>query len=284
MNKIHHIYSNISVLFKQINTLWDTHNHDLVYISFGGKYNESHITFNYPENISQLKYVTNASYQLIPQFIRDRDTEHKILVIAVDNFSDLSTFEKNVTIINNVISRDENRIDVVLFDRECSHDDISGIVEFMAGQMVNREIKEAYCMISNYIKYRHPNLLEQEFEERVPEIIQRVLNQPPFHRYSACFYNWFGNSVYTYNIVYNYKKYLLYSYYSHVFPILDRNMSGLHLSCMNMAAIHSALTQPNVSSNQKTHFDNFLQNSVDITTFCTSYESIAEPMNKYYIY
>jgi hypothetical protein len=242
------------------------------------------MTFNYPENISNLKYVTNASYQLIPQFIRDRDTEHTILVIAVDNFSNLSTYEKNVTILKNVISRDENRIDVVLFDQECSYDDISTIVEFMAGQMVHRDIKESNCMISNYIKYSHPNLLEREFEERVPEIIQRALNQPRFNQYSACFYNWFGNSVYTYNIVYNYKKYLLYSYYSNVFPILDKNMNGLHLSCMNMASIHSALKLQNVYTNQKTHFDIFLQNSVDITTFCTSYESIADPMVKYYVY
>jgi hypothetical protein len=282
--KLIYIKQSIYQLKHRIQLLLDTQTYDMVYVSFGGKYNESHLSFNYPEKISNLKYVTNASYQMIPQFLRDRDVEYKILSVTIDHFDNTDILQKNKQIIYNVISRDENQIDAIIFDHLCAYEDIANIVDFMTSQMVARDMNEKRYMICNYIKYHHPNLLEHEFEENVPKTIQRVLNNPTFHRYSTCFYNWFGNSVYTYNIIYNYKKYVLYSYYGNVFPILDRNLNGLHLSCMNMASIYSAVNNTGISPNQKGHFDDFLQNGIDITTYCASFESIAEPLTKYYAY
>jgi len=283
-NQIHRIKGRPAIMFDRIQTLWDTHQYDMVYLSFGGKINESHISFNYPLHMSGIKYVTNSSYQLIPQFIRDRDTEHKIIVIAVDDFREESQFVQNRNVINNIISRDGNHIDVILFDHICSIEEISQIVDYMADQMVTRKMNETKCMICNYIKYSHPNLHEGDFEDKVPETIQQTLNKMKYHRYSACFYNWFGYSVYTYNIVYNYKKYMLYSYYSNIFSVLEKKLNGIHLSCMNMASVYSVINGPNIHPNQKRHFDDFLKNSFDITTFCTSFESMAEPIATYYAY
>jgi hypothetical protein len=262
-----------------IQTLWEIYHYEILYVSLGGKFNESQLSFSFPQEIKQTKYTTNASYQLIPQFLRDRDIPQKTLIIALDDFSNAELLLKNQQIVGNTIGRQDAHMSVVLFNQVGSQVFITRFIKYIADQMAYWKMDPKKCMICNYIRFIRPNAHETIFESQLPTLIQEILNQTEYEQYSACFYNWFGYSIYTYNIIYNHKKYMFSLMHNELFIILNKSLQNTHLSCMNLDLVKECIDNEN--EHYFRPFVYFLKHSIDITTFCTSPDDIGLPMITY---
>jgi len=274
-----HTTDSITGFDEIIQSLWRTHNFDTLYVSLGGKFNEAQLSFNYPQEISRVNYTTNASYQLIPQFLRNRDVPQKTLIIALDDFSSPELLAKNQHIVGATISRQESHMSIVLFNYLGSQIFITKFAKYIVKQMCKWEMDPKKCMICNYIKFMRPNPHEIVFESQIPVLIQEVLNQTENEQYSACFYNWFGYSIYTYNIIYNYKTYIFSLLHSDLFVLLNKTLKNVHLSCMNMQLVQDRLS--GVDEYYKKPFFYLLKHSIDITTYCPLDDEIAVTMLAY---
>ena len=197
------------------NTLYETNNlqewletnketkYTDIYVSFGGKQNESFLYFNYPETVRSKKQETNSLYQMIPQFIRSNSRdEQKYLVIVVDRFI---KDDSNIRLIKNVISVPGiANMDVILYNYECKLKTLPSVVQEICKKAEMDQIDPSKLMICNYICFQTPNEFECSMEQKIPESIQSALNRTAFEDQ---FYQWYGYSIFTYNLIYPYKKY-----------------------------------------------------------------------------
>lgn len=235
--------------------------YDRVYVSIGGKINQKEQYFNYPDAVKNKVYSSNAGFQMIPAFLRN--SAEATLVIVVDHgFSDEHVFSRP-------------NLDVLLVNADVSLG-IKCIIQDIMGYVAGSKIPPAQFMICNFIRFSYPNVLEQALEESVPKKIQRYVGR--YAGYEDCFYQWYGYSIYTYNLVYQYRRYDLTRclHASQLIRLFERVFRTLSIRSSNVQ-----LLQVDGEREQKM-VSGFLQCSVDFTESASSHGSSVKPL--FYIY
>lgn len=271
------LISSVNALNARLDTLWSFRPYEMVYISYGSKYNDNHVTFSQQASI---KYATNASYQMVPNFIRSRESIQHVLVICIDDFSNEDLLAKNRQIVRGVLSNQENNVDIILFDNRGNNslEFLCALTEYFIHMVDYHNIDPKKCMFCNYIRHRSPNQDEWALEQLIPKKIHELFEK--FDRYSDCFYNWFGYSMFTYNFIYNYNRYMYLINWRETFRLFSQTLVDVPLSYMNiMKVLEHQTTQ---TLDYPSRLKHFAENCVDITTFCPEYETIALPLSKYF--
>jgi hypothetical protein len=267
---IHEISGNLGAWFSEN---WIGPQYTRVYVSIGGKLNEREQRFNYPDQAKNKLYYSNAAYQMIPAFLRN--TNSKALVILVDRFYPTDDLYKPALA---TVLRSNPHIDVLLLDLDIgASKNIKYLIQDIMGCVIKRDIKANRLMICNFIRFSHPNSTEIELEERVPNKIQRYLNRHP--AYVNCFYQWYGYSIYTYNLVYQYRHYdvarsmhcsILLRLFERTFKTFSINSSCIQLAQMG---VDNMPTQKALVG--------FLRYSIDFTENYAQTESLGENLGHY---
>jgi len=224
---IHEIVSGNIISLKAIidETIHNRGKIDTVYVSIGGKCNDSHVLFNRPDSVKGKSFPTNSHYQLLPRFIEFDSTTKNILIIAFDDFSNEETRIYNR---KSVEKRLTENMTLILFDKITDKPFLESFMELFLFICSENKIDKTNAYICNFIKHlNEPNVLDYKSEEMVPQLIQRFLDNTD---YSECFYQWFGYRYFTYNFVYRYKRHLLYDLKS--FPSLFENQLETGISKM----------------------------------------------------
>lgn len=273
-----------SPLLTWLNETWTPSKYNSVYTSFGSKLNSKEQFFNYPQEIRCKPYRSNAEYQLIPQFMREfiqppefgsfeKPQEKRNLIIVIDQFNE-EALAINHRLLRRILSQASVPMDVVIFNHAVTPKTTKKLVKGLAKQFTEQSIPSDKCMFCNYIRFSHPNALEYELEECVPKVIQKVLDRPQFLHYSRCFYQWYGATVYAYNLVYNYKKYdtcwMMYS--GHLMRLFQSAITGQpdHISEHNIHTITSYIETRTTSgeyiNSSKMIWNLFSTHTVDLCT------------------
>ena len=273
--------------------------YDMIYVSIGGKMNESDILFSYPHSINK-KFPVNSDCQIIPNFIRNRKLS--TLVVLIDSFKPTKNSNgtkshlnpsgsltgedlkwdilnphrfkdelmyKNYQLIQQILQQQETpNMDVLIYDKMCSISDLTEIIEKIVEVCITLNIDETKVMICNYIKFAHPTPSEYEFEKQLPNHIYSVLTKTQNIKYVTCFYQWFGQHIFLYNIVYNYHKYNSYMYmnYDCLNLLFEHALINDHLKETNIFTIMLTL---DMQTEKKLRL--FLKNSVDIKSYVEMY-------------
>jgi hypothetical protein len=256
------------------NALYETNNlHDWLetndkitytdmYISIGGKHNEPFLHFNYPETVRSKKQETNSLCQMIPQFVRSEyHTETKYLVIVIDRFV---KDDPNIRLIKNIISIPGiANMDVVLYNHECKLKTLPSTIQEICKKAEIDSIEPSKMMICNYICFQTPNEFEFSMEQKTPELIQSVLNGTVFENQ---FYQWYGYSIFTYNLIYPYKKYnfMRMMNSSYLLSAFVKSFQDMSVSTKNIYLIVIYLDSL-VDTRLKKIVAQFMENSYDIT-------------------
>lgn len=167
-----------------------------VYVSLGGKFNESLVHYN------DIKMKANSEYQMVPGYLRN-DAE-KSLVIIIDIFRDPLNLEVNIKLLGSLI-KDLPNIDVILLNNEITPKSLKNLIRTILTFVKSQNIHPAKYLFCNYIRFISPNQMEDILEMKLPIKIQRVHDE--FPDYSGGFYQWYGQRIQTYNLIYNFKKY-----------------------------------------------------------------------------
>jgi hypothetical protein len=243
-----------------------------IYVSIGGKQNDLYHIFNYPAHLKDKKFRSNAPFQMIPAFIANRrpdsrgdQPQDRILVVVIDTFRNPEDWTANCRVLRNQSqSRDgtfSSLFDVLLWNQEINTRTLTPIVQGFIHMISKYNIAPAQFMMCNYIRFSHPNEQEIAIEEYVPTQIQSIINETP---YSKRFYQWYGPSLYTYNMVYCYKDFntwksmyytqlhTLFERFSRDFPVRQMTIQTMKEECEDNTRIINMLNQ-------------FMRFSVDIT-------------------
>ena len=206
----------VYALLEQIGQLWsDTPTrYYSVYVSFGSKFNQPTQQFYYPPEIQTKQYPSNATFQMIPMFMREPSVgtnaaKKPSLVVVIDTFQE-SEWTANHQLLAQVWSEARAPLHIVMFNHSLTQKSLKAIVKGLANYCALGEIPPERCMFCNFIRFSSPNKIECEVECWVPTTIQKILDRPAYLRYNSCFYQWYGPSVFLYNLIYNYKKYDLF--------------------------------------------------------------------------
>jgi hypothetical protein len=276
-----------------------TSTYDFVYVSIGGKINEREVQFNKPNVLSEYRFPSNATFQMVPSFIRYPNTKNTTaLVVVIDDFSDPELQNTNQTFIQN-IQKKFPHITAVLHNINLTAETIDAFAKSLVQWIISLNISPQKCMIANYIRFRGGiSVLNSQIEFKLPRVIQQCLDAykvlaqddtnatdkdgsgkpiPLFGSvvkpkqvapYSSVLYQWFGYQYFTYNIVFSYKE-----YNTHMLQ---------HLTVINLLTEFCDMTQL-VSGNVSNMFMyekarepralelllKFLSHSVDITSYST---------------
>jgi len=234
-----------------------------IYVSIGGKQNEPFLYFNFPETVRSKKHETNSLFQMIPQFIRtDYRDNTKYLIIVMDRFV---KDDPNIRLIKNIISLPGiANMDIVLYHHECKLKTLPSTVQEICKKAEMDEIEPSKIMICNFICFQNPNEFEYSMEQKIPETIQAVLNNTKF---IDRFYQWYGYSIFTYNMIYPYNKYNFWrmmnsSYLVATFIKLfcDKSIS---IKNVYLLSVHS---ESILEIRLKKIITQFLESSLDITS------------------
>ena len=175
---------------------------------------------------------------------------------------------KNYQLIQQILQQETPNMDVLIYDKMCSISDLTEIIEKIVEVCITLNIDETKVMICNYIKFAHPTPSEYEFEKQLPNHIYSVLTKTQNIKYVTCFYQWFGQHIFLYNIVYNYHKYNSYMYmnYNCLNLIFEHALINDHLKETNIFTIMLTL---DMQTEKKLRL--FLKNSVDIKSYVEMY-------------
>jgi len=242
----------------------EMHPYNSIYVSIGGKQNETHQIFNYPTEIKDKKFRSNASNQMLPSFIANRRPDSRgdqppdrILVIAVDTFRSQEEWEKNVRLLQNK----NTLFDILLWNQEMNSRTLNPLIHTISKLAFEYGVSPSQFLICNYIRFSNPNEPEAVIEDYVPQQIQLLLDPTP---YASRFYQWYGPSFYTYNLIYCFKEYDIWRsmYQTQLFQMFQRYSGRFHLrqsvfDCMKEACEDDSKLL--VVVNQ------FLRCSIDIT-------------------
>jgi len=315
MDEPSHLYellgdASISHLQSLIDTQWNSATkYNSIYISFGSKFNEALQFFHYPSTIQKKRYLSNAEFQMVPQFLREPNIlstgggslnhqSRRSLVVVLDDFSNAgnetlnhldqpvesASIIKTRRILNDVIQSTLLPMDIVMFNYKITtQKSLKQCIECFVKRALLYEISPSRLMFCNYVRFAHPNMTELNFEEMIPSTIQKILDRSQNERYSRCFYQWYGPSVYTYNLIYNYKSYDLHRMLNqtklvHVFQSI---LGDAHLSHVNMTLVRMALTH-NKTINPKI-WGAFCEYNFDICAPRTDGEPIQYPLGLKYL-
>jgi hypothetical protein len=238
-------------------------NYTNIYVSIGGKYNEPFLYFNHPETVRSKKRDTNSLYQMIPQFIRvDYSEETKYLVIVVDRFI---KDDPNIRLLENIISLPGiANMDVVLYNYECKLKTLPSIIQHICRKVETDNIEPSKMKICNYICFQNPNEFEFSMEQKIPEVVQSALNNTPL---ANQFYQWYGYSIFTYNMIYPYNKYnfwrmmncsYLIATFAKIFKDMSISTKNIYLLSIHLDSISEIRLKKMIAQ--------FLEYSTDITS------------------
>jgi len=236
-----------------------------LYVSLGGKYTEFALTFPKPSHLSSRSFPTNATYQMIPSFLRypnrpvDKPARHVILLL--DDFETEELREINRHLLTDLLSKFP-LIEVVLYDRKLLLSDVRPLAEWFVEFARDLRISPHRCMICNFIRFRGcPSIDLSQFETDLPRIFQEVLDDSP---YTDVLYQWFGHQFMLYHLVYSYKHYDRTNHLS-VLRLLNECGNSTHLTSGNVANLfmveHAQYTQ------NKRILREFLENTVDLLSY-----------------
>jgi hypothetical protein len=234
-----------------------------IYVSIGGKQNEPFLYFNFPETVRSKKHETNSLFQMIPQFIRtDYHENTKYLIIVMDRFV---KDDPNIRLIKNIINLPGiANIDVVLYHHECKLKTLPSTIQEICKKAEMDEIELSKIMICNFICFQNPNEFEYSMEQKIPETIQAALNNTKF---TDRFYQWYGYSIFTYNMIYPYNKYNFSRMMntSYLVSAFVKIFQDVHITTknMNLLVAHSDKV---LEIRAKDIIKQFLENVRDITS------------------
>jgi len=245
--------------------------YDHIYVSIGGKFNEPTVYFR---QTSQ-HYPTNALNQLIPEFLRNSSDSHN-LIIVIDEFLNQPNIDMNCQLLKSSVASAESTMDVVILNTFISFNEneslsIDATIETILHLAKTMNISSKNVMMCNYIAFSSPNQYECKFEENIPIQLQKIFNRPHNSEYSECFYQWYGMTLYFYNLIYKYKNYCTMKliFISELLHLCDI-MKFAHPICKE--DISNIIE--NISSSDRHHRKTFLlrklqmfnANTVDITS------------------
>lgn len=167
-----------------------------VYVSLGGKFNEPFVCYN------DIKMKVNSEFQMVPGYLRNGS--EKSLVLIIDVFRDLENREVNKKILDSII-KDLPNIDVIMLNEEITPKSLKNLIRTVLNFVRGQNIRPSNYLFCNYIRFISPNPIEDVLEMKLPIKIQRIHDE--FPEYSNGFYQWYGQRIQTYNLIYNFKKY-----------------------------------------------------------------------------
>lgn len=242
------------LLFK----LFNKTRYDFVYVSFGGKKNEDKVSFIYPNR--GLMMDCNSEYQMVPKFIRKKSNNDKVLIIVIDDFHMVDLKKTNVSILGS-IEKQHNKIQTILVDHTITLESIHKYVAAILECLSYHGIDNSQFILTNFICFKQPNVIQTTFEKNLPDIIQKLLDST-YVDYQTCFYQWYGYAYYTYNYTYCYKQYNIHRLMS-IRQLQTFMNKSLFVSCL-------ATTNENVVATFINHFhkdsgkkwEKFIENSM----------------------
>jgi len=225
----------------------ETSPYNSIYVSIGGKQNEPYHTFQYPTQLKDQQFRTNAPYQMIPSFIANRRpdsgdkkvVEDRILVLIIDTFRTPEEWSTNCRIVQRQIRDTRSSIcDAILWNMEMNTRTLRPTIQAILKMACVHNIHPNHMMICNYIRFSRPNEQEAIIEDFIPEQIQSSLDETP---YMKRFYQWYGPAYYTYNMVYCYSDFHIWRsmYQTQLHHIFDKNCGKYQLNHITMQSIQS---------------------------------------------
>lgn len=215
---------------------------DLVYISFGSKLNERTLESEYMDSDYSYMNRVNAGYQMAPFFLCSNSNARKnmlcdgrpcsVLNIVIDIFRDEDDIEEskkyiiesltnkreldapldtsnitqffiNICDIEDGILRDAMSKGKNPYTAEEHYTVLGMLADILCKKMRENEITPENYMVVNYIKFKHPNSIEEKLKENVTETLSNIMNE---NGYENSYYEWFGYSkMVFYNCIVLYK-------------------------------------------------------------------------------
>lgn len=240
-----------------------------IYVSIGGKFNESTIQFNYPKN----RHIrSNSIYQLVPEFLKNLVDEH-VLILILDDFTNDENRNINIRLLTPFSS---TTLDIALFHTHISIKNqgtlsTDSLIESILDLAKKMEISPKNTMFCNYIVFYHPNQQEYNLEEAIQVQMQKIFDRPANVKFSDCFYQWHGATFYFYNLIYRYKKYatMRLVFTSELIHLCDSMNFNRHIDKNDVSKLIEDITlsdihQKKLYSLRKLHLFNI--NNIDITS------------------
>jgi hypothetical protein len=239
------LVDSINTALAAIFEILPTFSKNLVYISFGSKLNERTLESEYVDPDFTYMNRVNAGYQMVPFFLCKNSNPRekllcngipcKVLNIVIDVFIDETDIENSKRyIIESLTNKSEldrpldtsnitqffiNISDVrngILQDAmkqpgknpytaDEHHLFLGMIADILCKKMKENEIADKNFMVCNYIKFKHPNPIEQNIGIKASNTLEKVMTD---NGYEHSYYEWYG---YTRMVFYNcivLKKYI----------------------------------------------------------------------------
>jgi hypothetical protein len=185
--------------------------YDLVYVSIGGKLNETSFVWQ-GETIE-----SNSSQQIVPFFLTNKDTTTKILCISIDQFQenadiskadndDIKKTYRNIQYITPNIDlffidtthwRDEI-LRTNGYDAESQAAFVGELIGIISEKMRSKSLDPKNYMVCNYVKFKNP-IAEVKLKNL---LIDKIYSALESYGYQDCYYNWcgYGNIIF-YNYI-----------------------------------------------------------------------------------
>lgn len=177
---------------------------DFVYVSVGGKVNESYVSRFCHSNSTRIRHCTNSSKHLVPNLLKHRENK-KILIISLDQYKSEENYRMNHNLVKQSL---EECMNFIFFDCFCNKTFLDEFLTVTIEFLKLKTVLSNNFMICNYVKFMNePNSIETKSEDEIPKIIYGFLQLENNTTYHDRFYEWYGYNYYTYNLIYNYKLY-----------------------------------------------------------------------------
>ena len=181
---------------KIINNIISAYDINHIYVSIGGKINNTDCFMN---------HTNNGVFQMIPAYLNLNSTLQ--LIIVFDTFTQ-SDYESCYEHMTPYITPNTH---IVLCNQLCDCGFIRKFIPYIINIAKNINCAPSNMIICNYVKFKYqPNPIEQRYVNEIPNNIYAILIKPEYKDYIESFYEWFGYNQYLYNFIYKYKYYQLY--------------------------------------------------------------------------
>lgn len=170
---------------------------EFFYLSIGSKLNENYV------NLKNNKKHSNASYQMIPQFLRNPDESAKLKIIIIFDSFNKSDFAKN----RDVLMKNSTFLTKIFVVNMELRNENFHLFETFILNVINLFdfLDNKHFMICNFVKHMNePNYQEKESENLVENKIPILLKNTKFENN---YYVWFGYNNKLYNFVFNKKDF-----------------------------------------------------------------------------
>jgi hypothetical protein len=229
-----------------------------VYVSMGGKFNETTVQIN------DIRVYSNAAYQMVPQYLRQ--ISEKSLIILIDRFYNEVNRKENHKILEALLTKYkvEDFVDILMVNHETTTKKVKSITRSILEFVKDRNIAADKYVFCNYIKFISPNALEEILDDKLPSRINSVHKE--YSTYENRFYQWYGYNYQTYNLVFCYNRYV-YAWMIHR-PYLSyyfvNNCKNIILNVSNTGLLTTIGTN---DLRIEKMLDLFIKNSFDITWY-----------------